>query len=314
MPEYTFYVLSILKARVRGENGILREGPHFVIPFISSFEQVSMELVKKDIKFTFTTKDGYKLAIEGVFQYRPDPDVVHLDPKHPDYGRNVFVTVSEEVILAGVIEAVEARIGGIGGNHPHTVFIESRPALGDIVNAVLRLARPPHIMHKQGSEIPDPNESNWGKSNWFFCGNPDCKFDKPINANELIDFYNFHWPEIRVIKANESALSDSRSDIEQRYGIDVETFDLGNVSFTPETEAALEEEKQAEARGKAAKSRITVAKQFLNDIGVSPQTAVDEADLLMDPTIKKSIVSVQGETGILGGFLSAIMKKEGKNA
>ena len=312
VPEYTFYVWSVLRSRVRGPKGILREGPHIVCPFISSTEKVSLELVKKDIKFSFTTKDGFNMSVEGVFQYRPDPDVLHLKG-HPDEGRNVFVTVSEEVILAGVIEAVEARIGGIGGNHPHTVFIESRPALGDIINAILRLARPPHIMHKKSADVPNiKNTNSWGEKDWYFCGNPSCPFDKPINANQLIEFYNFHWPEIRVIKANEKELYDSHSDIEQRYGIDVETFDLGNVNFTSETQAALEEEKQAEARAKAANKRIELAKKFRTEVEVSPQTAVDQADLLLDPAIKKNIVSIQGEAGILGGIISAFTKKGGE--
>ncbi len=303
VPEYHFDVLSVLGKRLRGKAGILREGPHLVWPFISFTERVSLELVKKDVKFSFTTKDNLKLAIEGVFQYRPNPDVEFPD-SHPDKGRNVFVTVSEEVIVAGVIEAIEARIGGIGGNHSHTVFIENRPALGDIVNSILRLERPPHIIHKQSAPGPDPNDiESWKKPDWCFCGHIDCKYDKPIDANMLIEFYTFHWPEIRVIKANERMLLGSHSEIELRYGIDVETFDLGNVDFTPETQAALEKEKQAEARAKAADKRLEIAQRYVGEIKTSPQTAVDEADLLMDPAIKKNVVSIQGEVGVLGAFI-----------
>lgn len=308
-PPYHFDVLSVLGRRVRNKKGILREGPHLVPPLISARERVSMELVKKDIEFEFTTKDKLKLKISGVFQYRPDPDVMH-PAGHQDAGRNVFVTVSEDVIVAGVVEAVEARIGGVGGTHDHTVFIENRPSLGDIVNAILRFDRPPHIMHQKGSDAPDPaNMHSWANHSWTFCGRPNCPYDGPIDADKLIDFYKFHWPEIRTIKANEKKLNDSRSEIELRYGIDVESFDLGNVAFTKETEEALEEEQQSHARAKAADKRLETAKRWRDEIGVSPQTAADQADMIMDPTVKKTIVSVQGEGGVLAGALGALAKK-----
>lgn len=270
IPSYHFGVLSVLGRRIRGENGILREGPHLTWPFISSVELVSMELVKKDIRFAFTTHDKLRLQIEGVFQYRPDPDVLDFDE------RNIFVTVSEEVIVAGVVEAVEARLGGLGGKCNHEVFVENRQALGDIINAILRLQNPPHIDHE-------------------------------VEAGEaLVAFYNANWPIIRKILADEKKNLKDRSRIERRYGIDVEAFDLGNVDFTPETQAAFEEEKQAEARAKAADGRLRIASRFKDEVGVSPQTAVDEADLLMDPFIKKTIVSVQGEVGVLSGLIAGV--------
>lgn len=299
-PPYHFDVLSVLGARLRGKKGVLREGLNFIIPFISSRERISMELVKNDIKFAFTTKDGFRLQAEGVFQYRPDPDV--LFPKeHPDHGRNVFVTVSEETILAGVTEAVEARLGGVGGKNDHTVFIESRQALGDIVNAILRMKKPYHLMHKKGTPAPivtdDPNSSEFS-----FCGKNDCPYNEPVEAEQLVQFYNFHWHEIRTIREAGSGYNSTRSEIELRYGINTETFDLGNISFTEETEAALEEEKQAVARSKAADKRLEIAQKY-RKLGLSPKDAADESDLLMDPKVTKSIVSTQGDAGIFGGLL-----------
>ncbi len=308
-PPYHFDVLSIMGERIRGEAGVLREGPHLTIPFISSIERTSMELVKNPVEFEFTTQDKVHLKVSGVFQYRADPNVLHPHG-HVDAGRNVFVTVSRQVITDGVAEALKARIGAIGGTHTHDAFVANRPALGDIVNGVLRLARPAHIMHKKGAPVPDTtNTGTWANPNWSFCGRADCEFDGEVNADQLITFYTFHWPEIRKINANERALMDSRSEIENRYGIDAEAFDLGNVDFTQDTQNALEQKKQADARAEAANKRLEIAGRWKNEVGVSPQTAADQADMIMDPKVSKTIVSVQGEGGVLAGALAALAKK-----
>jgi len=305
IPEYHFGVMSILGWRMRGEWGILKEGPHLLIPFISSFELISLELVKKDIKFSFTTLDRLTLSVEGVFQYRPDPKV-WFPRGHPDEGRSVFVTVSEEAIFAGVVETVEARIGGLGGKYPHEKFIENRQALGDIINFSLRLKTPPHHMHQLGSSDPNPMNPNEP-----FCGQVDCEYRDPVEAGQLIDFYDKHWPQIAMLKADEESFYKSHSEIERRYGISVRAFDLGNVMFTPETQQALEEKQQAEARGKAADQRIGIARRFVEEVKTSPQTAVDEADLLMDPKVAKEILSIQGEAGIVGGILGSLARRGG---
>ncbi|MFH0712637.1 MAG: SPFH domain-containing protein [Candidatus Jorgensenbacteria bacterium] len=315
IPPYHFGVWSWLGHRVRGKRGILREGPHFVAPLISSVELVSMELVKKDIGFHLTTSDGFRLKAAGVFQYRPDPDVWHKNG-HPDQGRNVFVTVSEDVIVDGVIESVEARLGGLGGRYGHEHFIRHRQALGDIINAILRLSTPPHLRHFLGAADPDPswrppfpeNPDHPNNLPPSFCGLNDCEFkEREVSAERLVDFYDKHWRQVRIYMKRESYARSDRSGLEERYGIDVEVFDLGNVDFTEETQAALEEEKQAEARYRAAEKRLEVVRAYrAPDIGASPDTAVDEADLLMDPKVTKEIISVQGRAGVLGGIIAGL--------
>ncbi len=283
-PSVHYDVLSVLGAR---RKGVLREGPHWFPPFVSSRERVSTELVTKGVVFEFTTKDNVKVKVGGVLQYRPDPDVV-FPVSHPDDGRNVYVTVSDDGIVAGVEEAVKARIGSLGGNREYDDFVKNRPAIGDIINAILRLEKPPHILHKE----------------WCKLG-AACPYQRPIDIDQLIEFYKDHWPEIRELKAKESSHRDKRSEIELRYGIDVESFDLGDVGFTKEMQAALEEEKQADARAKAADARLEIVDKYIR-MGLSPKDAADQADKLMDPEVTKTIISIQGEGGTLGAALAGI--------
>jgi len=307
IPPYHFGVWNILGRRRRKEKGVLYEGPHLVWPLVSSIELISKELVPRDVKFHLTTRDRMRLSVEGVLQYRPDPTVWHGE-SHPDHGRNIFVSVSEDSIIKGVIETLEARIGGLGGQYGHDVFVENRQALGDIVNTVLRMSQPPHLFHRHGAGAPNPAHLDFPFAH--FCGRADCPFEgDKIDAKDLVRFYNFHWPEISIIKKAERETHADHSTVELRYGIDVENFDLGNVEFTPETQKAFEEEQQAEARFKAAAKRLEVVQQF-KDIGTSPDVAVDEADLLMDPKVKKKIISVQGDAGVLGGIIAGLTRRK----
>ncbi|MDP1706387.1 MAG: SPFH domain-containing protein [bacterium] len=287
------------------QRGILREGLNFIIPLIDSVELVSKDLVKEDIKFKFTTKDKLRLEVEGVFQYRPDPDVLFSDV-HKDHRRNVFLTVSKEVIKSGVIEAVEARLGGLGGQCSSEIFITSRQALGEIINAILRMNKPPHRNHLKGAPAPDPKNPEEP-----FCGlDALCTFDDTeIGVEKLVEFYNAHWRQAKVIKDNEKNLPEDRSEVERRYGIDIESFDLGNVGFTSETEAAFEEKRQSEERAHAGDQVLILAKELQDGLKIDGQTALDEAGRILDPTIKKRIVSVQGKTGVLGGIIEGLSSK-----
>lgn len=302
IPPNHFGVVDRFGKRIRYEKGILREGLNFIVPLIDSVELVSKNLVKEDIKFKFTTNDKLRLEVEGVFQYRPDPEVFFPKVNKEDHGRNVFLTVSETVIKDGVIEAVEARLGGLGGQCSSEIFITSRQALGEIINAILRMNKPPHKNHQKGAPGPDPENPEEP-----FCGlGGDCKFDdSEIGAEKLVEFYNAHWRQAKVIKDNEKNLPDDRSEVERRYGIDIESFDLGNVGFTPETEAAFEEARQAEERMKGGEKVAELAERFEK----LSQKSIDEAGRLLDPTITKKIISVQGETGVLGGIIEGISSR-----
>lgn len=289
--------------------GGLLEGLHVKLPFIDKVRVYSLELTVREVTFSFTTQDLLNITISGKFQYRFDPNVVD------EQGRAVFVAVSDEAIAEGIVEAIEARLGGLGGKHKYELFVENRQALGDIINSILRLSTPPHLLHDPAAPAPDPNwtPQHPGEQPPRFCGLTDCRYDREVKAEELIDFYNKHWRQIRIFIGREHHVLSDRSVVERRFGIDVEAFDIGNVDFTPETKKAFEEQKQAEARARAGDARIALANRFRTQLkGISPKDAADEADLVLDPEVRKNIISVQGETGILGGLLGFLGGQQGK--
>ncbi len=111
---------------------------------------------------------------------------------------------------------------------------------------------------------------------------------------------------------SEAVLRFLKDRIQVRYGIVIESFFLINVSFSSAMQTALEVPGQTRHRAQAAGERVALAKQFKDEVGVSPQTAVDEADVAIDPSIRKDVVSVRGESGILGAIVGSVVKKENK--
>jgi len=165
-------------------------------------------------------------------------------------------------------------LGGLGGVYKADDFIGNRQALADLLNAILRLAIPPHLKD-------DPN----------------------VEAKELIKFYNNNWRLVRNQINQERHQENDYSPIEKRYGIDVEAFALSQVDFSEETKKSFEKEKQAEARGRAFNTKIEMAKKVIA-LGASPQVALNAADVSLDSDVKKNVVSVEGEAGVIGGILA----------
>lgn len=87
---------------------------------------------------------------------------------------------------------------------------------------------------------------------------------------------------------------------EQRYGIDIETFALATIRFTKETQDALEKERQTNARKDAAQARLRYARQVKKS--QLSQSDIDAADVALDPSVKKTVTSVQGSAGVLGAL------------
>lgn len=268
---------------------ILLEGLKFKLPFIEKVELISMQLFEIDVTATFTTLDRLNITCLGSLQYKPDPEI--KDSK----GRNIFITISEEIINSGIADTIQAKLGALGGVKTGDDFIKNRHALSDIINCFLRLETPPHINH-------DPQN----------CRVQGCKFSKcppgMIDANKLMDFYSQHWVLIKELLDEEKKKVLDRSSVEKRYGIDIEYFALSDIKFSKETQESFEKDKQAEAREKAFKKKIKMAKSAVKELGASPQVALNAADKTLDPTVKKEIVSVEGETGVLGGFLGRFTK------
>ncbi len=274
--------------RFKGRTGrIIYEGLHLKLPYIEKVEQVSMKLVDVDnIKATFTTKDFLQVTCLGSLQYSPDSEI--KDAK----GLNRFVSISEDMIQSGMAKTIEAKLGSLGGIRKSGDFIKTRHALSDIINCFFRLKTPPHMNHKRGDSAT--------------CGLSDCEFsDCPpnsINAEDLIRFYNKHYALVKKMLDDEKNIPD-RSSVEERYGIDIKYYALSDVAFSEETQKSFEKEKQAEFREKAFDKKIAMAKKAVKELNASPQEALNAADKSLDPSVKKEIISVEGQAGVLGGIL-----------
>lgn len=274
---------------------IFEEGFGFKIPIIDTVELFSTELNKIEVTSNFTTKDKLQLTLTGSLQYSPDSRISD-DPmdlnRHPRdrQGKNTFFKVSDEIIRSGIEDALEGLLGGLGGVYKGEKFISNRQALGDMINAILRLDLPPHLRH-------NPTK----------CGVVGCTMPERIDASKLVDFYNKHWKKIQEDVKTEKLRQAECSLYELRYGIDIETFALANVDFSDATKEAFEKEKQAEAKQRAFKSKMAMAKEAKDELGATAQEALNAADVSLDPNIRKQVVSVEGQAGVLGGIFNNMM-------
>lgn len=292
VPAYHFGVVERFGKR---QPGIKYEGLRKKLPFIDVVQLISMELSEADVSVVFTTKDKLQLTCIGSLQYKPDPTITDTGD---ETGRNVFITMSEEIITSGIVDAIKAKLGALGGVKGGKDFIENRHALADIINCFFRLETPPHMEH-------DP----------LTCEVPNCKFPPfppgSVKAADLMDFYKQHRVSVKEkLDAEKNVLTNSP--IEKRYGIDIVYYALSDIAFSKATQEAFEKERQAKAREEAFKIKLKMAKDTAKDLGAPAQVALNAADISLDPSIDKKIISVEGEAGILGGILGALGKGGGK--
>lgn len=280
--------------------GTRKEGFNLKLPIVDKIVTASLELQTKEIKVEFTTKDNLRLKIPGSIQYRADKDVIDEDEE------NVFVRISDEAIAKGIEKDIQAKLGGIGGKYNGKDFIGNRQALDSIINSILRLDSPLHLNH---------NIATCEENGCLFCKKQNSKKQKEITAAQLIKFYNVHWKQAKELLDHEDDPQniDNRSSIENRYGIDIVKYSLAEVDFTEETQKAQEDKKQAEYRAEAGTKVLKLAKKAKTDLpDVSGQQALNWADSILNPDTPRTMISVEGESGVLGGILGLISNKDKK--
>lgn len=322
VPEVHAAVMSFLGWR---SGRVCEEGPHLRFSFFEKPKIVSLEPTPPlEIKVVFMTRMDnpanaggtqenapkeapVEVVCTGTIQLRPDlsikrfPDSlvlkflrwVGLDHITPyDGGKVIFIERSIEAILRAIQSEVQAKIGGLGGKYRPEDFNNHRQAISTIINMFLRVSKSLHLNHVPGH--PD------------HCGLERCVFPSLVPAENLIAFYENHWPRAKSILDAEDNNPTDQSAVERRYGVDVITYKLDNVDFSKETKEALEEMRQAVARKGAAKQRLELVRELVTtlkqiDDPRLAQMALDEVDLTMSPgEVKKQEVSVQGEAGVLG--------------
>lgn len=265
------------------------EGWHKKWPFIEEVEIISTELDEMDINATLTTADNLGLTVKGSLQYSPDPRITECirNRQGEEVHVNKFIGISDAVIRDGIKEMIEAILGTLGGQHEHEVFIKQRLALGVLVNAILILRVLPHEKHTK------------------YCKKDTCPWKNQdlIEVEKLLDFYLAHRHEVSKAIKRQRGVAKHESEVEERYGISIETFALSKVTFSADTAQALEEKKRAEFRKEAATVKLELVKEFKGVLpNASPQLLLNAADTTLDPSVNKSITSVEGEAGVLGAI------------
>lgn len=271
VPSFHFGVVERFGRRT---GRIVTEGLNIKLPFFERVELISLQLAEIPVEIDFTTAppDRLQLTMKGSLQYRPDPSVSDKSYER----RNIFITMSEEIIKKGISDAIKDLLGMIGGITPADMFIQRREAINLLINCLLRLAVPPH--RQAGMEV-----------------------------NHWLDFYADAHNRQFVVEAleHEREVTEDRSGIEERYGLDVVVFALAEVDFSNEVKKSFERQRQAQARREAFQHKIAMAQQA-RDLGATAQEALNAADVSLDPDVKKQVVSVEGEAGVLGGLIARL--------
>lgn len=266
--EMHFAVRSRLKRRISGKKNILYEGIHFFLPYVNTVKEFSMELKTVPIEIKALSKDNLWLSLKGMFEYRADPEVIGKFGFDKD--QNVFNTISDVSITQGVVAMVQSALRAVVGLITSDEFKKNGPALKDYLNQMLRKAVPLHRRHNKTT-----------------CPVPGCGFDKVITAKDIPRFYNAHSEVSKAELDGEKEDREDYSPVETHYGIDFEIFTIAEVDYTEEAKQALAQKAQVEARAKTNKKRLDVAKELRDELNLSGERALDEADVALNPEIAK---------------------------
>lgn len=266
---------------------IFREKVGFIIPFFEGGIWVNQELDEIPFDITFTSVDNLKIRIAGGIHHYPDHTIE--DNEH----RNVFVGVSPEVFVKGIVKAVEANISQVGGKMKGHDFIQHRDKVMEVINAMVRMSNPPHMRHKKGERPAGYEPPYKDPESQILCGVEGCDFnDGIISVDRLSDFLDTHWAMYFQANRAEKKIEEDHSRLELLYGIDIERVVANVVEFSPETQEALEEEEQTKLRGRAFEEKTKLVK-MATGAGISPDHALDSVDVTMGHG-KKIVVSTAG--------------------
>lgn len=240
---------------------VIYEGLNFIIPYIDSVELFKEEVVTTPVEESFFSKDNLQVIIKGSVRWKVDVNLLN----------DVFVTMPENTITTGLVDTIKSELGIIAGTQKGDAFIKSREAIENLINCVLRMKDPFHVM--QG-----------------------------LKPAERLKHYEEQFASVRDHLRKEHLLNDDRSDVEERYGIDIVGFSLADVDFSPETKKSLEKKKQTEAELKAQelqfKKKVEMAKTLKEEIGLDPQPAINSAEVTIKQAEKK-VFSIEGAEPII---------------
>lgn len=156
-------------------------------------------------------------------------------------------------IPQGLSDAIRSEIGMVAGANNAVDFTGAWESISNLINCSLRMGTPPHL-------------------------------ELGVSPEERLKFYADSNGKIYGRLRREARLAEERSEIENRYGIDVIAFSIGRIRYTPETSSAMEKEGQAVllARGSqvTAAAKRAIVQEGKED-GLKPLEAETAAEVVM---------------------------------
>ena len=262
------------------------EGLCFIIPFLEQVNLFELTLQtlhfapdekgestgKKGGYFTFESADKLEIKMKGYVQYRPDD-------------LNTFLQMDEETVQHGIQGAIKDEIGAMGGACGGTAFITKREAVRVLANELMRLKEPWYVAKKlRMSEAFDDSRVR----------------GKPKVPNNYID----NIQEIRKILAHEQNLPD-KSEIEERYGVDIVTVVVEDIDYTDKTKLDFEKKVQAEAQASANEVFAKNLKFIIDRLppGLDDESKVNTAMNILGK-IDRRVLAFEGTAD---GLIAAVM-------
>lgn len=247
----------------------------FVLPFIEDVliesagaQETSIELKREPIIVNVISKNRLQIDIKGSIQFRMDPEMI-----------DAYIRLGKDA-LKGIADAIQSELGASAGAKLGDDFISKRTAIQDMINCVLRLEKPPHLI-----------ATAFGYS------------EDIVLPTDRLDFYEANMSKIKTALVAKD--KSERSKVEKRYGIEIVTFELTHVDFSAETQKALEKLRQAEAEMQAAeeiyKKKLKVYNELRGPGGLTPQQAMNAADITVGQAEKRKVISLEGIENIFGG-------------
>ena len=235
-----------------------------------------------EVKESFTTFDEVEAKLTGTVQYRVD-----------DNNAAKFADFSEDTIKKGLSDLVSSELGIIAGLHEYKSFIEDRETIQLIIDCILCLKKVPHHDFDEVREreaLDEPDFQNLLTSEGIeFTG-------KSIKPKSRIEFYNLFSEKIKALLKEELSNRNKNSAVESKYAIDIDHFALADVGWTDEFKKAMEEDKKAAAKVRAAEQTLKLIKKIGDLSDIPPTTALHAAMAITNNTSHQTI-AVEGESG-----------------
>ncbi len=166
---------------------------------------------------------------------------------------------NRQAIASGLPDAIRSEIGSVAGANSALDFKGAWQAISNLINCSLKMGTPLHVA--QG-----------------------------ILPSDRLNFYGDRDSAAIGKLARDRRRNEERSEIENRYGIEVIDFSVGRVRYTERTSGVLEEEGQAILRSKAHRVISATKRLIAGDLredGLRPQEAENAAEVTMNLAERK---------------------------